>query len=73
MADNLRSKVAEVKFSDEDADVEAYPRGEVKMYVLPIAVRCWHLDGQISSMAQICKAYNQIFSTAEHLALEHGA
>jgi len=31
MADNLGSSAAKFKFSDEDADVEVYPREEVKI------------------------------------------
>ena len=36
-----------------------------------IFVECWHLDWQVSSMAQISNSLSQIFSTVEHLTLAH--
>jgi Ring finger domain len=36
-----------------------------------IKVPCWHLDWQVSSMAQIVNSPSQIFSMVEHLNLEH--
>ena len=38
-----------------------------------INVDCWHLDWQVSSVAQIFNALSQIFSAVEHLTLEHEA
>ena len=34
-------------------------------------VYCWHLDWQVSSMAQISNALSQTFSVVEHLTLVH--
>ena len=36
-----------------------------------VNVNCWHLDWQVSSMAQISNALSQIFSAVEHLSLLH--
>ena len=36
-----------------------------------IKVPCWHLDWQVSSVAQIVNSLSQIFSMVEHLYLEH--
>jgi predicted NUDIX family NTP pyrophosphohydrolase len=51
--------------------VEVYPH-EAEMYALSMKVSCWHLDWQVSSAAQIFHSLSQIFSTVEHLTLEHG-
>ena len=37
----------------------------------PYDVYCWHLDWQVSSVAQIFNSLSQIFSAVEHLTLEH--
>ena len=39
---------------------------------LSIIVDCWHLNWQVSSVAQIFNALSQIFVTVEHLTLVHG-
>ncbi|KAI0270368.1 hypothetical protein BGY98DRAFT_238183 [Russula aff. rugulosa BPL654] len=36
-----------------------------------IIFNCWHLDWQVSSVAQIFNALSQIFSAVEHLTLTH--
>jgi hypothetical protein len=36
-----------------------------------IKVPCWHLDWQVSSVAQIVNSLSQLFSMVEHLNLEH--
>ena len=36
-----------------------------------VKVFCWHLDWQVSSVAQIFNSLGQIFSTVEHLTLEN--
>jgi len=51
--------------------VEAWPRGEAEMDTLSIGVDCWHLDWQVSSVAQISDSLSPMFSTVEHLTLEH--
>ncbi len=70
--DNLRfdSAKLKLKFTHEHVYVEAYPP-EAEMYALAILVNCWHLDWQVFSMAQILNPLSQMFSTVEHLTLEH--
>ena len=60
------------KFSNGRVDVKAYSRGEAgKKDTLSIAVDCWHLDWQVSSMAQISNSLSPMLSAVEHLTLEH--
>ena len=49
----------------------AFPREEAKTHALSISVLCWHLDWQVSSVAQISNALGQIYSAVEHLTLAH--
>jgi hypothetical protein len=70
--ENLRFGSAKFKFSGRRVDVEVYPCGEAEIYTLSIAVDCWHLDWQVSSMVQIFHSLRQMFSGVEHLTLEHG-
>ena len=51
--ENLRFGSAKFKFSGWRVDVEVYRYGDAEMYTLSIAVDCWHLDWQVSSVAQI--------------------
>ncbi|KAI0270354.1 hypothetical protein BGY98DRAFT_937428 [Russula aff. rugulosa BPL654] len=44
----------------------------MRVAAFSITVKCWHLDWQVSSVAQISNALSQIFSTVEHLTLWHG-
>ena len=69
--ENPRFDSAVFKFSNGRVDVEAYPRGQTEMLALSIVVDCWHLDWQVSSVAQISDSLSPMFSTVEHLALEH--
>jgi hypothetical protein len=41
------------------------------MYAFVIGFDCWHLDWQVSSVAQISNALSQVFSAVEHLTLGH--
>ena len=41
------------------------------MAAFSINVDCWHLDWQVSSVAQIFNALSQIFPAVEHLTLAH--
>ena len=60
------------KFSNGRVDMKAYPGGNArKKDTLSIAVDCWHLDWQVSSMAQISNSLSSMFSVVEHLTLEH--
>ena len=70
-ADNLRFNSAKFKFSDEEVVVEVYPHEEANMYALSIAVSGWHLDWQVSSVAQISNSLRPIFSAVGHLTLEY--
>jgi hypothetical protein len=73
--ENLRFSDGKLQFFDEYVDVEVYPRGEAEdeteMYAFHIRVHCWHLDWQVSSVAQILNSFGQIFSAVEHLTLVH--
>ena len=40
-------------------------------FVMVEYVECWHLDWQVSSMAQVSNALSQVFSAVEHLTLGH--
>ena len=68
--ENLRLDSAKFTFSRDGVYVRVYPRGD-EMYTLRINVHCLHLDWQVSSMAQIFNPLTQIFSTVEHLTLQH--
>ena len=69
-AENLRFGSAAFGFSRDGVNVWVYP-SEAKMPGLVISVLCWHLDWQVSSMAQIINSLGQVFSAVEHLILEH--
>jgi hypothetical protein len=69
--ENLTFKSAKFQFSDSYAVVEVYPREEAEVYSLSISVFCWHLDWQVSSVAQIFNLLSPLFSAVEHLTLEH--
>jgi hypothetical protein len=68
--ESLRFDSAKFKFSGERVYVGFYPH-EAKMDALSIYIDSWHLDWQVSSVAQIFNSLSQIFSTVEHLTLEH--
>ena len=71
---NLRFDAAEIMFKDEHINVSMYSRGaNLKSYCFTVTVDCWHLDWQVSSMAQISSALGRVFSTLEHLTLRHEA
>ena len=67
--ENLRFNRAEFRFYAYEIRVEVYPDEEAE-YAVSMNVICWHLDWQVSSVAQIFDSLSQIFSTVEHLALE---
>jgi hypothetical protein len=68
--ENLWFDKAEFEFDDGGVFVSGYSRGG-EMRALYITVRCWHLDWQVSSAAQISSSLSQMFSSVEHLTLEH--
>ena len=57
-------------FSNERVYVEVNPPG-AKTFTFSMNVDCWHLDWQVSSVAQIFNALSQRFSAVEHLTLTH--
>ena len=70
-AENLRFGSAKFTFFSNAVDVRFHPREEAQIPVLRIFVFCWHLDWQVSFMAQIINLLSQVFSAVEHLTLEH--
>ena len=70
--ENLRFDSANFRFEDNGVLVKVYPPGEAKMKVaFVIFVFCWHLDWQVSSVAQIFNSLGHLFSAVEHLTFEH--
>ena len=70
--ENLRFDNVVIMFKEKNIDVLMYFR-EAKTYAFGVTVDCWHLDWQVSSMVQISNTLSQVFSTVEHLTLEHQA
>jgi hypothetical protein len=70
--ENLRFDRATFNFSSERIYVDLYPpETNMPVYAFSVIVDCWHLDWQVSSVAQILNAFSQIFSTVEDLILAH--
>ena len=67
---NLTFKSAKFWFSDKNVVVHVYPHEEAEMYALSVGVICWHLDWQVSSVAQIFNSLSPVFSAVEHLTFE---
>ena len=67
---NFRFKRAEFEFYNERVYVEVYPP-DAKTVAFSINVKCWHLDLQVTSVAQIFNALSQMFSAVEHLTFGH--
>jgi hypothetical protein len=77
-AANLKFDTAKFEFLGNAVYAGVYLREEIdvaqiKMIPLLIVVNSWHLDWQVSSVAQIFNSLSQIFSTVEHLTLEYRA
>jgi hypothetical protein len=68
--ENLRSYNAEIFFKDEYANLRMSFR-EANAYPFAVEIDCRHLDWQVSSVVQISNSLRQVFSTVEHLTLEH--
>jgi hypothetical protein len=67
-----RAVGAEFEFLSERVYVAVnQPETNMPMDAFSINVDCWHLDWQVSSVAQISNALSQIFSAVEHLTLVH--
>ncbi|KAF8502388.1 hypothetical protein F5888DRAFT_1671564 [Russula emetica] len=70
--ENLRFDRAEFEFDSEQVYVKVNPpETNMSMDAFSIFVDCWHLDWQVSSVAQIFNALSQILSAVEHLTLAH--
>ena len=70
--ENLRFDRAEFEFDSDQVNVKVDPpETKMSMTAFNMVVRCWHLDWQVSSVAQIFNAPSQIFSEVEHLTLAH--
>jgi len=69
--ENLRFDSARFQFEGRMVQMHTYLHEEAKAYVLVQKVLCWHLDWQVSSVAQIFDALSQIFSPVEYLTLKH--
>jgi len=70
--ENRRFDRAEFEFINERVYVAVNPPEiDIPDDAFSINVDCWHLDWQVSSVAQIFNALSQIFSAVEHLTLEH--
>ena len=70
-AENLRFRKVVLNFTDKTVDAGLSPHEEIKEYSLTICILCYHLDWQVSSMAQFLNSLNQIFSAVEYLCLQH--
>jgi hypothetical protein len=68
--ENFKFDRAEFKFYNGRVFVEVYPLG-VKTAVFTINVLCFHLNWQVTSVAQIFNARSQLFFAVEHLSLGH--
>jgi len=70
--ENLRFGRAKFNFYSERVYVQVFPP-ETNMAedAFSMNVDCWHLDWQVSFVAQIFNALSQIFSEVEHLTLAH--
>jgi hypothetical protein len=70
--ENLMFDCAKFNFYRERVFVKVNPLEiNMPMDAFSIFVDCWHLDWQVSSVAQISNALSQIFSVVEHLTLSH--
>ena len=69
--ENLKFDSARFEFFREEVSVEFYFSEDPKTIALSVFVYCWHLDWQVSSVAQIFNLPSQLFSLVEHLILDH--
>jgi len=66
--ENPRFDSARVLFYNDVAGAAVFTHGK-PVDGISIAVNCWHLDWQVSSVAQISNSLDQIFSAVERLVL----
>jgi hypothetical protein len=70
--ETLRFDRAEFHFESGRVYVQVNPpETDMPLPAFVIYVDCWHLDWQVSSMAQIFNALSPIFSAVENLTLKH--
>ena len=69
--ENLRFDSVKFEFFASLVYVRAYLREEAEVYPLSITVSCGPLDFRVFVVAQTLDFLGQIFSTVEHLTLEH--
>jgi hypothetical protein len=70
--ENVRFDRAEFRFFNDRVYVGVNPaETNMPLDAFSITVKCWHLDWQVSFVAQISNALSQIFSAVEHLTLAH--
>ena len=70
--ENFRFDRAKFEFNSEQVIVDIDPpETNMSMTAFKMVVRCWHLDWQVSSVAQIFNALSQISSGMEQLTLVH--
>ena len=69
--ETLRFDSASFTFSDKYVDAVVYRHGETKMYTIGMVVFCWHLDWQVSSVAQVSNSLSQMFSAVDRLTLKY--
>ena len=70
--ENLRFDRAKFNFFSERVFVRVNsPEANIPVAAFSINIHCWHLDWQVSSVAQIFNALSEIFSAVEHLTLVH--
>ena len=72
--EDLKFDRAEFDFSSELVYVKVNPPDtgtDMPVAAFSINVNCWHLDWQVSSVAQIFNALSEIFPAVEHLTLVH--
>ena len=70
-SENLRFDSAGFTFSDERADMVVFLHRETKTFTIGTVVFCWHLDWQVSSVAQVSNSLSQMYSAVDHLTFKH--
>ena len=69
--ENIRFDSATFTFSDEGVYMVVFLRRKAEIFTIGIVVFCWHLDWQISSVAQVSNSLSQMFSAVDRLTLVH--
>ena len=70
----LRFNRTWIKFDSDQVYVNVFPHEPettATVAAFAMGILCWHLDWQVSSVAQIFNAISQISSAVEHLTLAH--